>query len=371
MSSFGIRLDSQCHGKVYYAGDILTGVVHLTGPFRNDHSVVICVEFRGISHSSSALHPGTDYEKLCSSKKILGEGDYSLQNQEQRIWDFKFIIPQHALNQSKYPSSKSWDSPLHLLPPTWRAPNTTGSDFIRYELLAKVAYAASASSFWRGQVTEQRVPIYFRRSTPTINYPPQVIEKVVQITMPQPENGTRSSCTQFSLLSFFRRSLANINVREYATLRLHVPVDIRIGEPQTIFLEQSGGVERGFTNPMPQIRLLSIEHRVQSTIWVRIRDTPESNHKSIASDLVSGLVPHFTPVATRRFTANMMGRVLAEGEILDLGTEMGDLVLDKGLSRSFESFAMSLRYESKTTVRFEVGGKEQSVVFKYFGIRVM
>lgn len=56
---------------------------------------------------------------------------------------------------------------------------------------------------------------------------------------------------------------------------------------------------------------------------------------------------------------------------MDLGKEMGDLILDGRLAPGFESYAMSLRYDSKTTVRVEVGGREQKLVFKLSDITVL
>lgn len=372
--AFGIKLDDHKAGKIYYPGDILRGEVHLIGPFPNDYRVFISIEFRGISYTYSALKPHTDSATLCSIKGVLAEaGHYPLLSHEKLTRRFKIEVPQYARNQSKYASLKSWDSSTHLLPPTWGSSNTTSFGFIRYEIVAKVEYADSASPFfWRENITEAGIPICFRRSTPTISHPPRVVDEFVDITMPQLKTLTRSSGMQFSLSSFFRRSPANTNPREYAKLQLHAPTEITIGKPQTLFLELADEGDSGFTNPMPQIKLLSIEHRIQSRLWVRTRDTPESIHKtSVDSDIVSGLERRSTPISTRRFRANMTERVLEEGGLLDLGKEMGDLILDGRLAPGFESYAMSLRYDSKTTVRVEVGGREQKLVFKLSDITVL
>jgi hypothetical protein len=55
---------------------------------------------------------------------------------------------------------------------------------------------------------------------------------------------------------------------------------------------------------------------------------------------------------------------LGEGEVLDLGKELENMALDERLTPSSQSYAISLWYSSKTTVKLEAGGKKQKVVFR-------
>ena len=238
---------------------------------------------------------------------------FGLRSNSYGISNSQFRNLQATTQISKH---RGWLFSTHPLPSTLRASDITSSAIIKYEIMAKAEYPTSTPGSIRQIVTETTLPIRLmqRRSTPITSPLPQIVDQFVEITIFRRGNGTYSSRPRCLLSRLLCGPEPNIIPREFAKLQPHAPSSMEIEKPLSLLLEYVSEGESGFSNPTPQIRVLSIKHKIKSSIWVRTFETAESRPRAfVERELVTGLDRHFIPISTRSFKAKIQGRALAEG----------------------------------------------------------
>lgn len=317
----------------------MTGYVELKGPL-DDENLQVYINMSGRSSTSIKVGKSTvhDHRTLFKEKQVLYQGPCHLGRDVKQSWDFKFQLPAYVPGADGVGSNDVWAQETHELPPSICVAGFNYFGGIFYKLKAK----AHKSTFFSLDITKTAGLTIRQRTDPTTNNTncSRVFEKVVD---PKYTWGTWfKGC-------WHKIPYGSVPPKFRIKLQPTLPTTMVLGEAARMKLEFVS--DKSAISTVPAIKILGVEHRIRSEIWVRVpsycKNLTFANRKR----------------KTRRFEVKSMGRILEEGESMDFGPELGAAIPTSEVP-SFRSISIGSTYVSKTIVKFEMEGEKRKKAFK-------
>lgn len=334
---------------VYYPGDQVSATITLHGPLK-DKNIIVYARLGGL-YTSRVTRRDDDYyyqRWLCNEELIVFQGPICLLDTQETSWNVELFLPLNAdgisnsLKSYKWP----WTEQEHPLPASIEAQQPGGGDKmqIEYSLRAK----AKRSSFFR--MSKKAYRTIFVRQQPVkpsdLTAQPVFAERSKQLVI---------RMNPRSLQQLFSKRKAESPPNVGVTVRATIPKCLELNRPASLWLdfvyEEGIGPEWSY----PEVRFLSVEHRIKAKTWARQPDGARY-----------WLVVKDERIRSYKRNSRMTeGKALYFGGVLDVRLEGSDMMT------GFRSYFVSRTYESKTTVVMEIEGKKHILVFEVENLLVM
>ncbi|KAM3076879.1 hypothetical protein ACMFMF_004795 [Clarireedia jacksonii] len=338
-----MSLDIYIHGhdperSTYYAGDCVSGTVHLKGPIRSNDFTVVLNFFGG----SFVFMPERGKE----------HDDYN--NDEDMSWGFCLKFPSNTgdtgpLGPDK-PSGAIWTTDSHPLPPSI---NFTHRHTLGRGYSSQIKYGLIATAWGTSVKLSKKHYLKFRalREYNDLSIP----QSIVQIRIIDFEG--RSSSGKFFGWLKNKKQCPHISPRVH--VKMIAPEVMDLDTKAKIGLSFSQELD-GWNGPHRQgITLLSVKHEIIEETWSRI---PRDGHQDRIWSEISSI---------KKFRYDIPRKITGTDKTIDLTDDL-NIVLSKELwTPSFRTYAISKKYRSFTTIKLKYMDEIRKIRFRVDNLEVL